>query len=48
MKMKIEAEMIIQFYPALSTAFFNRESRVSKCHSLLDLSNFSLSMMYPK
>ena len=44
MKMNIGTETIIQFYPALSTPFVNRESRVSKsCQSILDLSNFSLS-----
>jgi len=42
MKMNIGTETIIQMYRALNTAFFNRESRVSKYHSLLDLSNFSL------
>ena len=44
MKMNIGSDAIIQFYAALNTSFFNRESRVSKCHSLLDISNFSLNM----
>jgi len=48
MKMNIGSEKIVQLYPALNTTFSNRESRVSKCHSLFDLSNFSLSMIYPK
>jgi len=48
MKMNIEAEMIIQLYTALNTSFSNRESRVSKYHSPLDISNFLLSMIYPK